>query len=223
MLAEATFSNESASGWQQVLFAAPVSIVAGQVYTASYFSSLGKYGFTSSYFTTTVVNGPIRALADGESGGNGVYAYSAGPAFPTSTFNGTNYFVDVVFIPNSNNNRLYVANNIDRSPAATSPASTNTKNSLPVGLAAKSRGGMNLFLEVKTAPNPSVNYFSLFINSNDANPVTIRVLDMSGSLIYEKLTSGGVVRIGQAWKSGIYFAEIMQGDQRKVVKLVKAN
>src|SRR5204863_4179086 len=69
MLAQATFTNETISGWQQVSLSTPIAVTAGQVYTASYFSSLGKYGYTNNYFTTSVVNGPIRALANGESGG----------------------------------------------------------------------------------------------------------------------------------------------------------
>jgi hypothetical protein len=31
------------------------------------------------------------------SGGNGVYLYGSSPAFPTDTYNATNYWVDVVF------------------------------------------------------------------------------------------------------------------------------
>ncbi len=36
LLASATFSNETASGWQQVNFSSPVSITAGATYIASY-------------------------------------------------------------------------------------------------------------------------------------------------------------------------------------------
>src|SRR5205814_5678115 len=36
LLAQATFTSETASGWQQAAFATPVTIAAGQVYTASY-------------------------------------------------------------------------------------------------------------------------------------------------------------------------------------------
>ena len=44
---------------------------------------------------------PVRLCArsrTGRDGGNGVYAYGADSTFPTSTFNGTNYWVDVVFV-----------------------------------------------------------------------------------------------------------------------------
>ena len=40
---------------------------------------------------------PLHALQDGVSGGDGVYRYGTASGFPSSTFNSTNYWVDVVF------------------------------------------------------------------------------------------------------------------------------
>lgn len=97
-LATASFSGETSSGWQQVTFAAPVAVTAGTTYVASYFSSGGYYSATSNYFTAAVDNPPLHALADGASGGNGLFKY--GPSgFPTSSFGANNYWVDVVFTP----------------------------------------------------------------------------------------------------------------------------
>ena len=96
-LAQATFTNETASGWQQVLFGSPVAVTAGVTYVASYFSPSGDYCATKPYFTQAVVNGPIRGLADGEDGPNGLYRYTATAAFPNSSFQSSNYWVDVVF------------------------------------------------------------------------------------------------------------------------------
>ena len=97
LLATATFSNETPSGWQQVSFAAPVAIIANTVYVASYHTNVGHYSYSSGYFATTGVdNTPLHALQNGVSGGNGVYLYGAS-AFPTNTFNSNNYWVDVVF------------------------------------------------------------------------------------------------------------------------------
>ncbi len=42
-LAQATFANETASGWQTVTFASPVSVTAGTTYVASYFAPSGHY------------------------------------------------------------------------------------------------------------------------------------------------------------------------------------
>ena len=46
-------------------------------------------------------NPPLHALQTGVSGGNGVYLSKSTPAFPTVTFNASNYWVDVVFTTTS--------------------------------------------------------------------------------------------------------------------------
>src|SRR4051794_15617474 len=46
-LATATFTKETASGWQQVSFASPVAVKAGTTYVASYHTSVGYYSATS--------------------------------------------------------------------------------------------------------------------------------------------------------------------------------
>ncbi|MEU9884081.1 DUF4082 domain-containing protein [Sphaerisporangium sp. NPDC051011] len=98
-LASATFSGETASGWQQVNFAAPVAISANTTYVASVQTSSGYYSVTRPYFTLQYNNAPLLALADGAEGGNGVYVYGTANASPTSTFQSSNYWVDVVFTP----------------------------------------------------------------------------------------------------------------------------
>ncbi|MGZ4411956.1 MAG: DUF4082 domain-containing protein, partial [Gaiellaceae bacterium] len=45
-LAEATFSGETASGWQQVQLAEPVAISAHTTYVASYWSPSGYFAYT---------------------------------------------------------------------------------------------------------------------------------------------------------------------------------
>ena len=98
LLATATFSNETASGWQQVSFASPVAIAANTVYVASYFAPNGRFAFDGSYFANSgVVNGPVELLQNGVSGPNGVFAYGTAASFPAQSFNATNYWVDLVF------------------------------------------------------------------------------------------------------------------------------
>ena len=98
LLATATFSGETSSGWQQVLFSNPVAITANTVYVASYHANNGHYSADVNYFATTGVdNPPLHALANGVSGGDGVYAYGATSSFPNQTWNSANYWVDVLF------------------------------------------------------------------------------------------------------------------------------
>ena len=47
LLATATFTNETASGWQQANFATPVAITANTVYVASYHAPNGGYAATT--------------------------------------------------------------------------------------------------------------------------------------------------------------------------------
>ena len=89
-LARATFTSETASGWQTVNFASPVAITAGTTYVASYHSN-GFYAADSNYFASAISNGPLTAPASDASGGNGVYAYGSASLFPTNTFNRTNF------------------------------------------------------------------------------------------------------------------------------------
>ena len=97
LLAQAVFTGETTSGWQQVLFNNPVAINAATTYIAAYHSSAGNYVVTDNYFTSAVVNNPLTALADGTDGPNGVYKITATPAFPNNFFQQSNYWVDLVF------------------------------------------------------------------------------------------------------------------------------
>src|SRR5207249_51825 len=96
LLAQAQSSNETASGWQQATFSSPVAITANTVYVASYHTTSGYYSLTRSYFTSGYDNAPLHALADGVSGGDGVFTYGSTPAFPINTYQSANYWVDVV-------------------------------------------------------------------------------------------------------------------------------
>jgi hypothetical protein len=97
LLATATATGETASGWQLVTFATPVPIVANTIYVASYHSNTGGYAVDSNYFTVDVNNATLHAPSNGSSGGNGVYAYGANSTFPISSYNASNYWVDVIF------------------------------------------------------------------------------------------------------------------------------
>jgi len=98
LLATATFTGETASGWQQVNFATPVSITTNTVYVASYHANNGHYSANGNYFSVNGVdNPPLHALTNGVSGGNGVFAYGSSSAFPNQTWNARNYWVDVVW------------------------------------------------------------------------------------------------------------------------------
>ena len=103
LLATATFTGETASGWQQVNFAHPVAVTANTTYVASYFAPHGNYARDSNYFASAVNNPPLSALSNAQAAsnglvGNGIYWYNNISPFPiTTSGDAPNYWVDVVF------------------------------------------------------------------------------------------------------------------------------
>jgi hypothetical protein len=98
LLASATFTGETASGWQQVTFTTPVAIVANTIYVASYHSTVGHYSANWNYFATAGANNaPLHALVSSSSTPDGRFAYGSGSSFPTGTHQAANYWVDVAF------------------------------------------------------------------------------------------------------------------------------
>ena len=97
ILGSAQMQTESGPvpGWQQANFATPIPIAANTTYVADYVAPSGKYSQTNNALTQTVSNGPLYAPGSSQVGGNGVYVKSSG--FPTTSSNGTNFFVDVAF------------------------------------------------------------------------------------------------------------------------------
>jgi hypothetical protein len=80
-------------------------------------------------------------------------------------------------------------------------------------------------LQVDVLPNPSTDQFTLVIKGTVGETVTVRITDITGRIKerHEAVPANGVLQLGASWKGGTYFAEVMQGDQRKVIKLVKLN
>jgi hypothetical protein len=100
LLASGTFTGESGSGWQTLLFSSPVTVTTGTTYVAGYLAPNGHYSATGNGFASGVDNGPLQAYANSTTP-NGVYAYGSTSTFPTNSFGATNYWVDVLFQPSS--------------------------------------------------------------------------------------------------------------------------
>jgi Domain of unknown function (DUF4082)/Bacterial Ig-like domain/Bacterial Ig domain/Abnormal spindle-like microcephaly-assoc'd, ASPM-SPD-2-Hydin len=162
LLATATFSGEGSSGWQQVDFSTPVSVTANTTYVASYFAPNGHYSSNNNYFVNTFDSPPLHGLQDGLDGANGVYQYSATSVFPTSTFQSSNYWVDVVFVPTPSLNPPTVT--------SVSPASNSTGASLSSVVSA---------------------VFSEPVNSATVNPTTFLLVDSSNNTVPGTITYNG--------------------------------
>ncbi|HEX4440109.1 MAG TPA: N,N-dimethylformamidase beta subunit family domain-containing protein [Thermoanaerobaculia bacterium] len=84
-LGAATFTNEGASGWQQVSFSSAIPISANTTYVASYFAPAGEYAFDGGYFASAFDDTPLHALADGTDGPTASSSTGAASPPPPST------------------------------------------------------------------------------------------------------------------------------------------
>jgi len=84
------FTNETASGWQTWKPASAISVAAGGQFTAAVLMPKGHYAVANSYAwpkQTTSLTGT-----------KGVYKYGSTVAYPTTVYQSSNYFIDVVFV-----------------------------------------------------------------------------------------------------------------------------
>jgi hypothetical protein len=167
LLANATFTGETTTGWQQVNLPTPVAVTANTTYIVAYHTPTGHYATNSNYFTNGVNNPPLRALADGVDGGNGVYSYGAAGTFPTNTFRSENYWVDVVFTTTGG-------------PDTTPPTVQSTS---PSGGTAGVASTANV-----------IATFSEAMNATTITTATVELRDSSGALVPATVTYDGPTR-----------------------------
>lgn len=73
-------------------------------------------------------------------------------------------------------------------------------------------------------PNPSSNYFTLLVSSkNYHQQIQMIVSDANGRLIETRSIRGyQMVRIGENYRNGIYFVQLIQNNEKVIVKLIKS-
>jgi hypothetical protein len=99
LLGSVALTHESGPvpGWQVANFASPIPISANATYIAAYYSPVGRGAWDPHGLSNGKTNGPLTAPANSAVGGNGVYNYKN--VFPSSNYEASNYYVDVMFTP----------------------------------------------------------------------------------------------------------------------------
>ena len=71
-------------------------------------------------------------------------------------------------------------------------------------------------------PNPSKAAFNVQIKGDSREPMYLTVRDVLGRVVESmKVYSGQNVRFGETYTPGSYSAEIIQGNKRKMIKLIR--
>src|SRR5207237_6846013 len=164
LLASATFTNETASGWQQVNFANAVAITANTVYVASYHSTVGHWSASWNFFASSGVDDPpLHALANVSGTPDGRFTYGSASAFPANT-NTANYWVDVAFTPAGTTTN---ANTIWPSTAVPAVPDVGTDSGVELGVSFKSdvNGYITGIRFYKSSANTGTHVGSLWSDS----------------------------------------------------------
>lgn len=176
LLGQVTFTGETSSGWQEMLFASPIAISAGVTYVVSYRAPFGNYQRDFGMFASagySVNAPPLSALQDGVDGFSGTYTYSAGDTFPTNNGFASNYYVDVIGEAGSPDQTVAI------NPSA---AAATTPNVTPVAGAVSV--AVNPSAAAATTPNMSAasSGISVAINPSAAVAYTPNVIPVAGGV-----------------------------------------
>jgi hypothetical protein len=176
-LAQVTYANESASGWQRQALATPVTLQPGQTYVVSVGLN-AFYAKTVDGLQAQLSSGPLRSVADGQ---NGVFNDVAG-SFPSSSWRSSSYFVDgVVKLPGRP----------PRVPAVTSTTPTN--GATGVGPSAAVQATFNLPLDSSTVNGST---FTLRDDTNALVPAQVSYNEENQTAV---LTPSSTLDTGRAY------------------------
>jgi len=76
---------------------------------------------------------------------------------------------------------------------------------------------------VRVMPNPTSNYFTLQFVSKSYEKLKITVVDVLGRVIEQNpdLPANSTLQLGSKYHPGVYIAEILQGKNKVVLRLIK--
>ena len=113
LLATVTFTNETTSGWQQQLLSQPLSIAANAEILVSVNTAGGYFVSSHNGLSSAIVSGNLHSIT----GSNGRYGSSG--TYPAQTYQSSNYFRDVIFVPSSPTGSSSISGTIAPATAAT--------------------------------------------------------------------------------------------------------
>jgi hypothetical protein len=76
---------------------------------------------------------------------------------------------------------------------------------------------------VEAQPNPTRNFFTIRIQGTRPDATRVRIFNAAGVQlqVMNSIPANGIIRLGATYPSGMYFAEVLHGGKKIVVKMVK--
>ena len=78
-------------------------------------------------------------------------------------------------------------------------------------------------LTVKVFPNPATYFFTFDIQSASNEKVNVKIFDITGKMIEQRIgvPVNGSIQLGSNYRPGFYIAEIIQGNERVKMRIIK--
>jgi hypothetical protein len=162
------------------------------------------------------------------------FSFPTQRSVPIKLIRGARYYIETVHKEGTQQDHLSVGwilpNNSSEAPipgSRLSPYGTvsmaNVSNNSPAQMKQLMQKEEMHGLSVTVLQNPAPEKFKLLIKSNSHQPVSVRLVDITGKTVEYKTQLQGLspVEIGNNLPAGLYVAEITQGAMVKRVKLVK--
>lgn len=87
---------------------------------------------------------------------------------------------------------------------------------------ALSKSALNTSLSIQSYPNPFTSEFTLNVEGNNTDKVSLIVTDVLGRRWYQAQGNANQqYKLGSTLRSGIYFVQVMQGNNVQTIKIVK--
>ncbi len=102
-------------------------------------------------------------------------------------------------------------------------ASGNSTSSVTTVVVPKSQRTCAPNLQIIASPNPSSNYFTVKLNSDANDKVTVSVYNSKGVLLnrIDNISANGTIKLGQNLRPGTYIIQAVQAGAVQAVKVIK--
>jgi hypothetical protein len=78
------------------------------------------------------------------------------------------------------------------------------------------------FFNVQLYPNPSHKSFEIFVENQSIENIEIKVFDLNGTLLIKMVSDNNKpIQLGENLKKGMYIVHVIQGENLKVLKVIK--
>ena len=195
------------------IFGTNISTVNDKIYSSGFFEGNALLSWS---------NGFLNFTSAGEKDGIFVIMNQNGDVINTKQIGGTGN--DVAYKVKVNNQKIYIIgsfeNNVNIDAGTNTSITSNGEKDAFLLVLDENNNGMDtgLITKINIYPNPAQDG-RFTIDTGDLSGVDIRILDMSGRIIYTRNNVKGVFPLQLDLKQGIYLIECRREHQKTVFKL----